>query len=433
MVSEVEMNESILMKQKILGFLLVFASAFFVTAEMSQTYAAPCNAPTTGVNATFPGYDVTTSHTITIDLSQNFDDSYNRRLTAEDGLFVDKAQSPWFPIDQNISNSCNNDGCVSVQDGLVTWEITAPGALTASGGTGASDSYYVDLVSPIGTIGDNQCDVGTYYAQAIDGPGSGCTIEVVQDRNGQSCYQNPAQNACFANNLPITVNVSGLKSSGGDPWEDIVGLRITQSGVAGEWDGGGATASNGSATLSFTPSANGSTEYLIFIEERRWFNQDFPNCSFTINTENGCNSDQCEEDPQNVIDPGQAQSIGPDEFKLCAQIADPEAQQKCIDCAGGEDGEAGVWTAIGCINRQPEAIVGKLIRLGLSMGGGIALLMILSAGFMLTVSQGNPQKAGQAKEMMTAAVTGLLFIIFSVTILQFIGFSILKIPGFGGP
>ena len=66
------------------------------------------------------------------------------------------------------------------------------------------------------------------------------------------------------------------------------------------------------------------------------------------------------------------------------------------------------------------------------MGGGIALLMILSAGFTMTISQGNAQKTAQAKEMMTAAVTGLLFIIFSVTILQFIGYSILKIPGFGG-
>ena len=125
-------------------------------------------------------------------------------------------------------------------------------------------------------------------------------------------------------------------------------------------------------------------------------------------------------------------SLGPDKFNLCEQVKDPTAQQKCMQCAGGADGQEGIWTAVGCIKRQPEEIVSRFIRLGVSMGGGVALLMILAAGFTLTISQGNAQKTAQAKEMITAAVTGLLFIIFSITILQFIGFSILKIPGFGG-
>ena len=73
-----------------------------------------------------------------------------------------------------------------------------------------------------------------------------------------------------------------------------------------------------------------------------------------------------------------------------------------------------------------------LIQIGLSAAGGIALLVILAAGFMLTTSQGEPKRAGEAKEMITAAVIGILFIIFSVTILQFIGYNVLKIPGFGG-
>ena len=37
----------------------------------------------------------------------------------------------------------------------------------------------------------------------------------------------------------------------------------------------------------------------------------------------------------------------------------------------------------------------------------------------------------EAKEMITSAIVGSLFIIFSITILQFIGVSILHIPGFG--
>ena len=72
------------------------------------------------------------------------------------------------------------------------------------------------------------------------------------------------------------------------------------------------------------------------------------------------------------------------------------------------------------------------MRLGLTMGGGVALLMILGSGFILSTSAGDPKRTGEAKEMLVAAITGLIFVIFSVAILQFIGFSVLQIPGFGG-
>jgi len=186
---------------------------------------------------------------------------------------------------------------------------------------------------------------------------------------------------------------------------------------------------NGSAPGSFlsNPSSFAATSYTILVEKP---GSPFNLCEASISVSMGGTCiDLCMTEEENE----EAEAVGPDVFRLCSQVKDPVAFSKCLQCSGGEEGTQGVWTAIGCISREPEEIVGKFIRVGLSMGGGVALLMILSAGFTLTISQGNPQKAGQAKEMMTAAVTGLLFIIFSITILQFIGFSILKIPGFGGP
>ena len=47
------------------------------------------------------------------------------------------------------------------------------------------------------------------------------------------------------------------------------------------------------------------------------------------------------------------------------------------------------------------------------------------------ISQGNPEQVKGAREQLTAAIIGLLFIIFSLVILQVIGFNILRIPGFG--
>jgi hypothetical protein len=93
----------------------------------------------------------------------------------------------------------------------------------------------------------------------------------------------------------------------------------------------------------------------------------------------------------------------------------------------------GIYTAVGCIPSTSEGIVAQLVKIGLGIAGGTALLMILAGSFMLSTSQGEPKRAGEAKELITSAVMGLLFIIFSVTILQFIGVTILRIPGFGTP
>ncbi len=122
-------------------------------------------------------------------------------------------------------------------------------------------------------------------------------------------------------------------------------------------------------------------------------------------------------------------------FKLCTQIRDATQRAKCETCTGEASDPTGnpqgVWTAIGCISTKPENMMAHFIRLGVGMGGGISLLMVLIGGFLLTTSQGNPKQQDQAKEMVTSAVIGLLFVLFSVVLLQFIGVTILQIPGFG--
>lgn len=115
-------------------------------------------------------------------------------------------------------------------------------------------------------------------------------------------------------------------------------------------------------------------------------------------------------------------------YSLCSQIKTGTDQEKaCSSCFSSK----GIWTAIGCIPSNPQKIIQTIITIGLSLGGGIVLIMILAGSFMLSVSQGDPNKTKEAKEMITSAIIGLLFVIFSVTILQFIGVSILHIPGFG--
>ena len=88
-----------------------------------------------------------------------------------------------------------------------------------------------------------------------------------------------------------------------------------------------------------------------------------------------------------------------------------------------------VDTALGRISTSPQGFVGSIMGLLLGLSGGVAIILIIAAGYEMVVSQGNPEKVKAARERLTSAIVGLLFTIFSVAILQFIGIDILHIPG----
>lgn len=101
-------------------------------------------------------------------------------------------------------------------------------------------------------------------------------------------------------------------------------------------------------------------------------------------------------------------------------------QARCTGCFDNN----GAWTAIGCISADPRKIVAKLFQFAIGIGGGLAFFLILFGGFQISISAGNPDSINSGKELITGAVAGLLFIIFSLFILRTIGASIVGIPGF---
>lgn len=89
-------------------------------------------------------------------------------------------------------------------------------------------------------------------------------------------------------------------------------------------------------------------------------------------------------------------------------------------------------TAVGNIQTTPMAFLQKLFGIILSLAGGIALLLIIYSGYQILTSQGNPEKVQGAKDTITSAIIGLVFMIFSMLVLQVIGVDILHIPIFNG-
>lgn len=90
-------------------------------------------------------------------------------------------------------------------------------------------------------------------------------------------------------------------------------------------------------------------------------------------------------------------------------------------------------TAIGCIPvlDSQEAFLGFILKWAIGIGGGIAFLLIVYAGFMIMTSMGNPERLQAGKELLTSAISGLILLILSIFILNIIGVKILAIPGFG--
>ncbi len=87
-------------------------------------------------------------------------------------------------------------------------------------------------------------------------------------------------------------------------------------------------------------------------------------------------------------------------------------------------------TGFGELETETGSFIQSLFAILLSLSGGIALLLILKAGYQMMTSQGKPEQLQAGRDQLIAAIVGLVFLIFSFVILQIIGYDILRIPGF---
>lgn len=94
-----------------------------------------------------------------------------------------------------------------------------------------------------------------------------------------------------------------------------------------------------------------------------------------------------------------------------------------------EQGCMTTFTPFGEMATDPQLFVMSVFSIILGLSGGIGLLLFMASGYRMITSQGNPEAVKGSQEMLTAAITGMLFIIFSFIILRFIAIDLLKLPG----
>lgn len=126
--------------------------------------------------------------------------------------------------------------------------------------------------------------------------------------------------------------------------------------------------------------------------------------------------------PEEVKDATGAYLIGQG---LCDRyLAKSGDYEACKNCTNG------IYTGIGCIGTDLPGITRSVLGFGVSIGGGLALLSVMYAAFVIQTSRGNPERIKKGREYLNSSLIGLMIIIFSVLILQVIGIDILRLPGF---
>lgn len=159
----------------------------------------------------------------------------------------------------------------------------------------------------------------------------------------------------------------------------------------------------------------------------------FDSAQYSVETYSGCTP------PGNIIcplinfstDPGGGSAtteIGPVTIGSNTYAQAPTPTIACAQAVDSSGNCPSVLSGLGVkIPTNASGFTKTMFGVVLSLAGAIAVILIIISGYRLIASQGNPERVKEAQEQLTAAIVGLLFIIFSFVIIQFIGVDVLGI------
>lgn len=109
-------------------------------------------------------------------------------------------------------------------------------------------------------------------------------------------------------------------------------------------------------------------------------------------------------------------------FFCCATLID-ENVGPTTGCGQGK-----INTALGCIIvYDQKGLAVQLVRVGIGISGGVAFILMVYAGFIIMTSSGDPKRLNAGRELLMAAISGLLLLVGGAFLLRFIGVDILGI------
>lgn len=275
-------------------------------------------------------------------------------------------------------------------------------------------------------------ELHTFYLEKKGAPGRYCegSYTIKKDPSGgiQKCELNfDPQKPDETNNISVSGSV---QPTNGDYQLSIIGTAKKNLKLNVDSDGTIASAIIGqlnpgayTATLQKnSPTTMGDPPIVV------WTYGD-TNCAYSINVAPGGSEG-------NISQSGQAGPTGAAPAKK--QCGDKDEHGNIIICSKGagdpcttDPNNPGIKTAIGCIHTNPAEFTKDILKFAIGIGGGLAFLMMLLGAYQILTSAGNPDSLKAGQDRLTNAIIGLLFVIFSVLLMQIIGAGVLNIPGFG--
>lgn len=96
------------------------------------------------------------------------------------------------------------------------------------------------------------------------------------------------------------------------------------------------------------------------------------------------------------------------------------------DLKSGGFGLNATATAVGLPSQPIQTTVGKIINTALGLLGIVAVILIIYAGFLWMTAGGTEDRVKKAKDILTASVIGLIIILASYAIANFVVGSIIN-------
>ncbi|MBI4136430.1 hypothetical protein HY469_00045 [Candidatus Roizmanbacteria bacterium] len=155
-------------------------------------------------------------------------------------------------------------------------------------------------------------------------------------------------------------------------------------------------------------------------------------CEAAVRREGGLTAELCRNECVGLPDCDRFKTY--ESKKICESVQNvpgtaADENDQCKRCL--EKGSH-AYTAFGCIPTTVDGFFRTVVyELGLWLAGGIAFLLMLWGSFTILISQGDVQQIQRGREIIISAIAGLLLIIFSMVIMQFLGYNVFHIPGFG--
>ncbi len=199
---------------------------------------------------------------------------------------------------------------------------------------------------------------------------------------------------------------------------------VMQSGTSNVYAAGGTCDVNTANQISSNNCDSGYTATLVNNPPNEWgISSTSCQCLPTGTSLNTCQMNLAKNVTADNCGSGSSPAYDANSSTLCRCSASTNttAVAKCID------------TDLGCIPTDPRGLANAILNVIFGIAGAVATILIIIGGFKVAGSQGNVEALEDGRDMITKAITGLVFILLASVILSIIGLDILGLNFAFGP